>query len=159
MPTVAEIQNLFAYNPETGQLFWRVARGRVAAGAPAGSQHSSGYMQVMVGRANLYAHRVAWCLTHNEWPAGCLDHKDGDRANNRLDNLRVATRPMNAQNRRKPAKSGSTGFLGVTPHRGRFRACIFTARRTQSLGVFDTPEAAHAAYVNAKRQLHEGCTI
>lgn len=65
------------------------------------------------------------------------------------------------QNQRKARVDNVIGLLGVTHHpkNNKFQARITLDKRTQSLGYFKTPEAAHAAYVEAKRRLHEGCTI
>lgn len=84
-----------------------------------------------------------------------VDHEDGDGLNNRRGNLRAATRAENSRNQRRRRNSRS-GFKGVTWHKlgGRWAAQITANGKNHYLGLFDTPEAAHAAYVAASHTLH-----
>jgi len=89
-----------------------------------------------------------------------LDHINGVRSDNRLENLRDASDTLNAENKHVAQKNSKTGLLGVTVHDAtHFRARIQVKGCYADLGLFKTPEAAHAAYIKAKRLLHEGCTI
>lgn len=83
------------------------------------------------------------------------DHRDGDGLNNRRHNLRPATKAQNGRNRRRN-KNNTSGFKGVSWHtqRSRWRAQIMVDRHKKSLGLFDTPEDAYAAYVRASKALH-----
>lgn len=107
------------------------------------------------------AHRLAWLYVHGRWPDGLIDHKNGDRADNRFDNLRDVAHRVNMQNLRKAFVSSKTGLLGASPLKdGRFGAFIKRDGKSKNLGTFDTPELAHAAYVAAKRVIHhEGNTL
>ena len=96
-----------------------------------------------------------------KWPDGEIDHIDGNRANNRWSNLRDVHIVINAQNKRGPMAHNKSGFLGVSWNK---KDCAYVARikvdgKYLSLGYHQTPEAASAAYVEAKRRLHAGCTI
>jgi len=84
-----------------------------------------------------------------------VDHIDCDGLNNRLSNLLEANRPENARNRRLNRNSTS-GYKGVTPEGrlGKWRARIKINGTKYSLGCWPTPEAAHAAYVEASARLH-----
>ena len=106
-----------------------------------------------------YAHRIAWLLTTGAWPAGLVDHRDGQRAMNVFTNLRDATPRVNAENQRAARKDNTTGLLGVQRCGTRFKTEIRVRGRSRHLGVFATPELAHATYLAAKRQFHTGCTI
>ncbi len=89
-------------------------------------------------------------------PPGMLtDHRDGDGLNNRRDNLRVASKTQNGRNSRMKSRNTS-GFKGVHLHKqsGKWRARISTGTRHVCLGLHETPEAAHAAYVKASAELH-----
>jgi hypothetical protein len=89
-------------------------------------------------------------------PSGVeIDHVDGDGLNNRRSNLRWATDQQNAHNRRISSLNTS-GFKGVywDKARGAWRATITLNCVRRHLGYFDTPEAAHAAYVKASASLH-----
>lgn len=97
-----------------------------------------------------------------EWPEINVDHRDGDPSNNRFSNLRDVAQQVNVQNVRKGTKRNlSSGLLGVSFHaRDRlWRARIYKDGKDIVLGYFKTPEAAHAAYLSAKRDIHAGCTI
>lgn len=135
----------------------------MSAGQRAGCvNHRLGYEVISVERRRYYAHRLAWLHATGSWPAHEIDHIDGDKANNALKNLRDATPLMNKQNLRAAKKSNrNTGLLGAKyqPHIQKFCARIRAGGRQLHLGVFDNPEAAHAAYLEAKRRLHAGCTI
>jgi hypothetical protein len=121
--------------------------------------HAYGYQLVCVDGHKYPAHRLAWLIAHGVWPDGQIDHINGNRADNRLENLRDVPRAINAQNQRRAPKNSASGFLGVSRHNNRWRARITIDKRTVRLGTFDTPHQAYAAYLSAKRQLHDGCTI
>jgi len=85
-----------------------------------------------------------------------VDHIDCDGLNNRRSNLRPATRCENARNQRM-FRNNKSGFKGVCydKRRHKWRAIIGVAgRKRRHLGQFDTPEAAHAAYVAAAKELY-----
>jgi Demerecviridae HNH endonuclease len=86
------------------------------------------------------------------WCAQVIDHRDLDPSNNRLTNLRRATKSQNNANRRV-CRNNASGLKGVSPDRGRWRASIRKNGRRRHLGMFPTPQAAHAAYVKAARKL------
>ncbi|WP_120636202.1 AP2 domain-containing protein [Ruegeria sp. EL01] len=84
-----------------------------------------------------------------------VDHRDGDGLNNRRSNLRTADKSQNARNTGAHADNLS-GLKGVSYSRQRrnWRAAICVRGKRKHLGVFDSPEEAHAAYVQAAHQLH-----
>jgi len=94
------------------------------------------------------------------WPAGEIDHRDGAPGNNRWSNLRDIPHRQNIENRRRPNRQNKAGLLGVSSSRsGLYRARITVSGQCLLLGEFATAELAHAAYIDAKRQLHEGNTL
>lgn len=155
--SMALIKSLLAYDPETG-IFTRLgSSGGRPEGSVAGSLKSNGYIYLSVDGKRVLAHRAAWFMVHGEIPEFDIDHIDGDRTNNRIANLRKATRAENMQNERKArANNLSSGLLGVSFSKaaGRWMAGIRIAGRRKYLGLFDTPELAHQAYLNAKRANH-----
>lgn len=157
MLTADRARELLTYDPETGVFAWRVSRPGAASGTVAGTRTGQGYIQLSIDGKRYRANRVAWLMTTGEWPEGVVDHRDGDRSNNRWANLRDTTQTVNAQNRRR--SRGSLGLLGVTRSRGRFQAQIKAEGRHLHLGRFDTAEEAQEAYLAAKRLLHDGCTV
>src|SRR5690242_11158228 len=108
-----------------------------------------------------YAHRLAWFYVYQVWPKDEIDHINRIPDDNRILNLREANRIENMRNIATP-KHNTTGFKGVTRHKfypGKFMAQISSTtelkrRKTKYLGIFDTAEEAHAAYVAASRELH-----
>jgi hypothetical protein len=97
------------------------------------------------------------------WPLFEIDHRNGIGTDNRWKNLRDGTRSFNIQNQRRARSDNKTGFLGVhrsgKKERKGFVAKIQLDGKQRYLGVFSTAEAAHAAYLAAKRRIHPGCVI
>jgi hypothetical protein len=166
LPTAEEVRALLDYDRETGDFRWLKANsGRVRVGDVAGNQQQTGYLVIGVNYRLYLAHRLAWLWVTGEWPKGQIDHKDGDRGNNAIDNLREVSRSENQQNRRKEAtRSGrptSSRFLGVYRHTttGRWMAYISHNGKQKNLGLFATQEEAYAAYLAAKAVLHNAQPI
>ena len=152
--TAERVRELLHYDPETGVFLWRVRYQRVKIGDVAGCLHPDGYIRITISRRRFYSHRLAWLHVYGEWPTAEVDHINGSRSDNRLANLRAASHSENQHNRRKKQANNRSGFLGVWPYRGKFRASIKFDGKPLHLGTFPTPEEAHAAYVAAKRRLH-----
>lgn len=91
---------------------------------------------------------------HGAWPVRRVDHRNQDKLDNRLSNLREATTVQNNQNISSPNRGNVSGFRGVSPSRERWIAVIRADGKQRYLGIHDTPEAAFATYVAAKRELH-----
>ncbi|CAI1720970.1 Uncharacterised protein [Serratia grimesii] len=86
----------------SGLVWKRPLANRVKIGSAAGTLGKDGYWSVQVKGKKLAAHRVLWWLLRGEIPTGlCIDHVDGNRGNNRLENLRLCTRAQNNRNTRK----------------------------------------------------------
>lgn len=160
--TAAEVRALLHYDASTGLFRWRVRCSQgVRAGDCAGSRSRQGYLTIFI-RGHQYAtHRLAWLHVYGTWPVGDIDHRNGNKADNRIANLRDADHSTNMQNRRVPyRRSRAIGPIGATQlSNGRWVAKIRVGGRLHHLGTFDSSSAAGAAYVAAKRQLHPGCTL
>lgn len=155
--TADRLRELLSYDAETGIFRWRMARGSSAkAGDAAGRRESLGYIQIGVDGRRYMAHRLAWLATHGEWPQGEIDHINGDRDDNRLTNLRQATRSQNLQNLRRARSDSRSGLLGASwdAASGAWKGQIQVEGKKKHLGLFDTAEAAHRAYLAAKAELH-----
>ena len=149
------VRELIDYDPLTGVLRWRRRLGKTA-----GNLDPRGYVSICIDRCREKAHRLAWVYMTGAYPDGDIDHIDGDPSNNRWNNLRDVPHATNSQNQRKGHKGSVSGLLGVYRHsNGKWRAQICYGATRLSLGVFEKPEDAHQAYLAAKRDLHEGCTI
>lgn len=157
-----EIKRLFEYNPETGDFTWRVrTNGRCKIGAIAGTLNELGYRLLSIGGKTHYGHRMAWLYMTGSIPDGVIDHINGNPSDNRFANLRLVDDKVNQENRRAASKNSKSGFLGVHWHirNKKWNAQIKIDGRIKWLGAFKTAEDARDAYLDAKRQLHAGCTI
>lgn len=148
-----------SYCPESGAMTWKLSRGKAKAGDAAGAYDERGYCVIGLLGKRHYAHRLAVLLETGQWPSDVVDHIDGDRSNNRWSNLRCVSVALNTQNRHIASHRSQTGVLGVRRFRKKFRAAISIDRQQAHLGTFDTVEDAHQAYLAAKREFHEGCTL
>lgn len=159
--TVDRLRELLTYQPETGILVWRVKYGNVDAGSVAGTLSSTGYLTVGIDGEKFRVHRVAWALWTGKWPVQTIDHMDGNRANNRAENLRCVSQSVNMQNIRKPTSRNTSGYLGVywSERRGGWMAALSVDKKKKRWGPYSTSDRAHEKYLMKKRQLHEGCTI
>lgn len=158
LPSIKQLRDALAYDAETGVLTWKPQpprRGvRNIAGKEAGWVQN-GYRQLTIGQVTVFSHRVAWALVHGQWPAEFVDHVNMDRTDNRLVNLRLATKSENSCNTRARVNNAS-GMKGVYLCRstGRWRARIMLGGKSTCLGRFNTAEAAHEAYRKAAEQVH-----
>lgn len=151
---IEKLKALLDYEPHTGTFKWRVSRkGGAIRGDQAGSVYDNGYRYIRVDNCKYFAHRLAWFYTHGTWPQNQLDHRNGNRDDNRIANLREATHPQNQQNR-SSAISRSAGLLGTRLKKGRWEAAITSDGVRHYLGRFSTTAEAHAAYLKAKSRLH-----
>lgn len=148
-----EARQLLDYNPETGTFTWRVGRGRARAGGIAGTPYGRGYTRIQIYGKHYYSHRLAWLIIHGVWPAKYIDHINGDPLDNRLSNLRLATRAENRRNTKRQSNNTS-GLKGVIfdKARGKWQARIKIDGYNRHLGYFTAPEEAHAAYCKAARE-------
>lgn len=162
IPLTAErLRELFHYAPETG-VFTRLLRtsNSVRIGDVAGCRNVYGYWQINCCGKIRPAHRLAWLYVHGVWPKEQVDHIDGDRANNRIDNLREATSAENKQNTRRPRSDNrSSGLLGVSKEGIKWHAKIQVKNRTIHLGYFESANEAHAEYLRAKAIYHPFNTL
>jgi hypothetical protein len=158
--TFDRAQELLEYDPISGLLKWRVTGKGRRKDRMAGSVDRHGYQQTRVDGEIYFNHRLAWLLSYGSFPAGVIDHIDGNPANNAIANIRDVTQAVNMENQRQaPVSNKSTGFLGVSVHKYGYMAKIQVKRKQIYLGLFETAEIAHEAYKTAKRELHKGGTL
>lgn len=154
-PTQDEAKAYVSYNPETG-IFHRGSK-RI------GSKNVDGYVKILVKGKYYSAHRVAWLITHGEWvkyPDFEIDHINGIRADNRVQNLRKVTKSENQRNA-GGRKNNTSGVHGVnwkpkynkTPGDGRWVARIWDGPRHVYLGSFKTLHEAKIARIAGERAL------
>lgn len=155
-PTVDRVRELFSYDHETGLLRWRrVHRLAHLEGRIAGRLCSKGYRRVALDKRTFTAHRLVWLHVYGYWPESIVDHINGDKLDNRVANLRLATNAENCRNR--GAQSNNTsGHKGVGWHKRdrKWQAYIAVDGRQKCLGNFDTLDDAAAAYRAAATIMH-----
>lgn len=155
MISVARIRELLVYDEHTGIFTWRVGRRSASKGALAGTKRPDGYIKISLDRTQCLAHRVAWAYTTGTWPGQELDHRNRDPSDNRMCNLRLASRSQNRANQTM-AKRNTSGLKGVSWSRaGRgWMAQIMKDNKHFYLGIFETKEKAHSAYAAATVNLN-----
>lgn len=144
------VANRLGYDPETGVLTWKVhlRGGSAKVGNVAGKTSVDGYRIIKINQRQYPAHRLAWLLTTGRWPVADIDHIDGNKSNNRLSNLREASRSQNNWNT-IPVR----GYSWDQESR-KFKSKICVDRRCIFLGRFDSEDAARSAYHAAKERYH-----
>lgn len=157
MLTAPRLRSLVSYDPEAG-IFTRLINTKNArAGTKThGSVRPDGYLALSVDGRQYLCHRLAWLYVYGDWPAAHTDHIDGDRANNRIVNLRAASAAENGRNRTRKQKRNSSGIRGVYwfASRNKWVAQIGVDRKVFNLGYFATKEAAAAARRDAETRYH-----
>jgi hypothetical protein len=144
----ALLKHLFEY--EEGDLVWKKrTSNRIKVGDIVGHLSSIGYIQVRVNNILYAAHRLIYMYHNGLIPEGMeVDHINGIRDDNRIENLRAVTHKQNTFNRTK-AKGYS-----YDKTRGKYQACICIDGKTKHLGRYSKEEDARQSYLNAKQEFH-----
>ena len=159
LPPVELLRKLLRYEPETGKLFWmeRVDASQSwntrYAGSDAGAIHSRGYVHVSLLGSRYKAHRLVWAMITGAAPSGDIDHINGDRSDNRAENLRDVDGHENRKNSKLQANN-KTGVPGVfyRTDRGRWIAYIKVMGKRKHIGTFDSfDDAVSARMIEARR--------
>lgn len=139
------------YDAETGAFTWKVKSKKSSIGGGAGGVRPHGYEMIGLWYRRYYSHRLAWFYITGKWPAGQIDHINGDRSDNRFCNLRIATHSENQHNRGRQInnRSGAPGVHWANREQ-RWIAKIKINGKTRHIGAFIELSAAIAA-----RQLAE----
>lgn len=164
--TAEFVRSIFDYNPETGIFLWKhrfeickcvINWNKKHAGREAGRTTRSGYREVNINNNFYMVHRLIWLHATGEWPKNEIDHINVNKLDNRLINLREATRTQNTYNR-IIKKGNNTGFRGVRfrddVKKKQFAVCIGFKGRTINLGYYKTAEEAHEVYKKAVKKYH-----
>lgn len=169
LPSPEVLRQLLRYEPETGKLFWlRRDRAFFLDDRSCSTWNTrwadqeaftylgqKGYKISNLLGFNVKAHRVAMALHLGKWPSLEIDHINGDRGDNRLSNLRLATRSQNRFNS-KVRKDSASGIRGVRWDRKdqKWAAVICAHGVRHWLGYFQSKEEAKYAYQQASIRMH-----
>ena len=158
MITQQELKERLHYDLDTGIFTWLTCKQRSGKvpGDVAGGDNGNGYVVIKLNKYIYLAHRLAWLYVNGCWPREFIDHQNRVRSDNRYCNLREATRTENKRNQ-KIQSNNSTGFKGVCLKKstGKFRALCGVDGKQHEIGLYDTAEEAHDAYVAFAKQHHK----
>ena len=153
------VKHRFHYDPETGVFTHRnpVSKKSVKGEVAGNSTSDKQYLYIGINYKRYASHRLAWLYVHGAWPEFEIDHINGDGADNRLANLRVATPSQNQFNRRTPKnnKSGVKGLFWMERLK-KWRACAASTKEGFSgyLGVYSSRDDAILALQKGRRLVH-----
>ncbi len=157
MLTADEVRKLLDYDPETGIFRWKprtpdmfdggnrtcAAWNTRWAGKMTGCPSDEGYLRIVIFGKCHKAHRLAWAITNGCWPESDIDHRNVEKSDNRIENLRKSTKLQNARNKRI-ISTNTSGFKGVSyrKDRDKWTAQIMIGGKQRHLGYFGSPELA-----------------
>jgi len=152
--TQAQVLEMFSY--ADGKLYWRKKTSRkTVVGNEAGTtRKTDGYRQIMINRRVYRTHRLVY-LYHCGFMPEIIDHINQNTADNRIENLRSATRAENAYNC-KLRPDNTSGVKGVTwcKNKRKWVARLYVNRRCVNLGRFADMQDAVTAVITARTQYH-----
>jgi hypothetical protein len=155
-PDIELLRHSFNYDPETGELTWKNPRSiRVKVGDLCGCPDGKGYLTVRICTKLFFVHRVAWALVNGRWPENDIDHINGDGFDNRIQNLRSATKSQNLCNQKLSSrnKSGVKGVWWATRQK-KWKARVIVNKKQYHAGYFDSISAARNAVQDLRKSLH-----
>jgi hypothetical protein len=153
--TQEALKSILDYDPLSGIFTWLENRSTVKIGQRAGTISSRNCCrQISIDGKTFKEHQLAF-LYMEGWIPLLIDHKNNNPLDNRWTNLRVATKSQNAANS-GPRSTNTSGYKGVYFHKQakKWSSQITCNRKVHSLGLFDTPEEAYAAYSAKATELH-----
>jgi len=156
LPDIATLYQILEYDPVYGIFIWIESRPKCKKGSVAGSLNKDGYIYICINGIRYTAQRLAWLFFYNEDPGiKQVDHINGDKVDNAIKNLRLATQAENMRNRTYH-KRNKLKIKGVSYHatKRKYVAKICIDYKSIHIGYFDTPELAHMAYCKAAAELH-----
>lgn len=166
-------EQVLRYDSDTGKLFWKerdssffanwqhdgIAAAKSFNDMFAGKEtfnivSQKGYKRGKVFGTPYSAHRMAWLLTYGVWPEGEIDHINGDKIDNRIENLRDVTTEINNKNKLLVSSKNTSGYSGVSwvKSKKKWKAAIMVDKKKKFLGYFHDKEKANEAVLAARPQ-------
>lgn len=154
-PLYQEAHRRFTYDPTTGELRWKNCPLKQLNGMIAGN-FKDGYREARFCGRSQRVHRIIWLMQTGQFPPPdrMIDHANGDRADNRWANLRLATRSQNNHNRHQVRSDSKSGIRGVKyrAERDRYVPILKVGGRERKFGSFRTAEEAKARFREVELQ-------
>lgn len=144
------LKEVFEY--KDGKLYWKVSKPNVNVGDTVGNPNGTGYLQTKVNYKRYVVHQLIFMLHHGYCPPQ-VDHIDGDRSNNRIENLREATPSQNSMNT-KLRRDNRSGTKGVYSKNGKWAVQIRANGITRYRGTFGDLELAALVAEEARNKYH-----
>jgi len=147
--TPEEVKQIFLY--KDGKLLWNINTAKTKKGTVAGS-NSRGYIEIKYKQKRYLAHRLIWCYEHGKWPSAMIDHIDGNRSNNKIQNLRDVSNAVNQHNHHSIRPDNKTGVRGVIYRQStnRYLVQIRMFGKNKYVGSYKTLEEATMARKQAE---------
>lgn len=154
----SHLTSILNYSPETGEFHWSTPRPKIKVGQKAGYiKKNKGYIYIEIEGKSYSAHRLAWFYVNGTWPKHIIDHINGNKSDNRIENLREATNGQNRANSKTTNKHGLKGVRRLPWMKETdkcWQASIKYNKKVIYLGCYHTKEEAHFAYKEAAIRLH-----
>ena len=145
--------NDISYENDTGNLVWNKTKGRAHKGEKVGWLSKHGYIEAQVQGKRFKAHHLVWYIHHGYFPKQ-LDHVDGDRVNNKIENLRECTTVENARNRKKKDNRALPRNVYHAHIDGKYRVCLTIGGKQLSFGTFSDLAAADRVAKQARESFY-----
>lgn len=150
--TADRVRELLSFDSATGIFTWRKTMGGLASiGSVAGSPNSAGYILIKVDGRKYQSSRLAWLYHFGQWPEHYVDHVNGDRSDNRIENLRAAS-PVQNKHNSGPSIVSASKVKGVfwNKKRRKWQARLsLSSSKKRHLGYFHNLSDAARAYETA----------
>ena len=158
--SIEYLKNRLDYNSETGVFKWKFKNvnqpddkifNKLFGGKIIFSKNHNGYLQIKIDKKSFLIHRIAYLFMTGEWPNGQIDHINGDRVDNRWDNLRVVNNEENQKNQ-KIYSNNTSGVIGVSwcETKNKWKVQISGNKKRIYLGLFKNFNEAVRARKNAE---------
>ena len=159
LPSQDVLKEHFYY--KDGKLFSKYFKSNRKIDAEVGIKNRYGYKSAKFQKNTFYVHRLIWCLLNGDLKGMDIDHINGIRDDNRIENLRLVTKTQNNRNLQTAKVNSKTQLLGASYKKSmkKYVAQITTNYKVMVIGYYDTALEAHEAYISKKRELHDSCTI
>lgn len=150
-----EILN-FLFEYKDGELYWKFSlSSKSPKGSIAGSIKQDKYRRIGLNKKPYLAHRLIFMMFHGYFPQ-VVDHIDGNKLNNRIENLRAANLSENQHNR-KMSKTNTSGYKNVTWNKRKSKWLVNVRVHSMDfhIGYFDDVELADLAAQEARDKYHK----